>query len=201
MPSRSRTRRLRLRLSRNRSHSRGQSYRRAETPPGTKLSFLAYVRRSTEPAAKTVLYQDTVAVTGVLVAAAGVGLHQLTGNVAWDAAAAIVVGLILVFVAVMLGRNFRALLIGAGAPPDERERLRDVLRGHAEVNDVLDLRTMYVGPRALLVAARIDLEPGRPAGNDGRWRRRGVGIRIAGRHHDRRRHLARDRAPRRAGSS
>lgn len=60
----------------------------------------------------------------------------------------------------MLGRNFRALLIGAGAPPDDRERLCDVLRGHAEVNDVLDLRTMYVGPRALLVAARIDLEPG-----------------------------------------
>ena len=69
-------------------------------------------------------------------------------------------GPILVFVAVTLGRNYRALLIGAGAPPDERERLRQVLCRHADVNDVLDLRTMYVGPGALLVAARIDLEPG-----------------------------------------
>jgi cation diffusion facilitator family transporter len=124
------------------------------------LSFFAYVRRTTEPAAKTVLYEDTVAVTGVLVAALGIALHQLTGNVAWDAAAAIVVGVILVYVAVTLGRNFRALLIGAGAPPDERERLREVLCGHEEVTDVLDLRTMYVGPGALLVAARIDLAPG-----------------------------------------
>jgi hypothetical protein len=60
----------------------------------------------------------------------------------------------------MLGRNFRELLIGAGAPPDERERLRAVLCRHGEVHEVVDLRTMYVGPRALLVAARIDLEPG-----------------------------------------
>jgi cation diffusion facilitator family transporter len=125
-----------------------------------KLSFLAYVRRTTEPTAKTVLYEDSVAVVGVLVAGAGIGLHQLTGSVVWDAAAAIVIGLILVYVAVTLGRNFRALLIGAGAPADERERLRDVLSRHEDVNDVLDLRTMYVGPRALLVAARIDLEPG-----------------------------------------
>jgi cation diffusion facilitator family transporter len=124
------------------------------------LSFFAHVRRTTEPAAKTVLYEDTVAVTGVLVAALGIGLHQLTGNVAWDAAAAIVVGVILVYVAVTLGRNFRALLIGAGAPPDERERLREVLCRHEEIADVVDLRTMYVGPGALLVAARIDLAPG-----------------------------------------
>jgi divalent metal cation (Fe/Co/Zn/Cd) transporter len=53
----------------------------------------------------------------------------------------------------MLGRNFRELLIGAGAPPDERERLRAVLCRHGEVHEVVDLRTMYVGPRALLVAA------------------------------------------------
>ena len=52
---------------------------------GRNLSFLTHVRRSTEPAAKTVLYEDAVAVTGVLVAGAGIGLHQLTGNVAWDA--------------------------------------------------------------------------------------------------------------------
>jgi cation diffusion facilitator family transporter len=123
-------------------------------------SFIGYVRRTTEPAAKTVLYEDTVAVAGVLIAAAGIGLHQLTGSIAWDAAAAIVIGVILIYVAITLGRNFRALLIGAGAPPDERELLRRVLSRHEEVNDVVDLRTMYVGPQELLVAARIDLEPG-----------------------------------------
>jgi divalent metal cation (Fe/Co/Zn/Cd) transporter len=115
---------------------------------------------TTEPAAKTVLYEDTVAVLGVLVAALGIGMHELTGRVAWDAGAAIAVGCMLVYVAVMLGRNFKALLIGAGARPEDRERLREVLRGNDEIDDVLDLRTMYVGPNSLLVAARLDLKEG-----------------------------------------
>ena len=124
------------------------------------LSFWEYTRVTTEPAAKTVLYEDTVAVLGVIVAAVGIGLHQLTGSIAWDAAAAIAVGCMLVYVAVTLGRNFKALLIGIGARPEDRERLREVLRTHDEIDDVLDLRTMYVGPNSLLVAARLDLKEG-----------------------------------------
>ena len=117
----------------------------------------AYVRESTEPTAKTVVAEDAVAVTGVVIAAAGVALHQLTGQVAWDAAAAVLVGALLVYVAFMLGRNFRALLIGAGARPEDAARIRSVLSSHPGVDEVLDLRTMYVGPRSLLVAARVDL--------------------------------------------
>ena len=124
------------------------------------LSFFEYTRVTTEPAAKTVLYEDTVAVLGVVVAAVGIGMHELTGRVAWDAGAAIAVGCMLVYVAVMLGRNFKTLLIGSGARPEDRERLREVLRRHDEIDDVLDLRTMYVGPNSLLVAARLDLKEG-----------------------------------------
>ncbi len=123
-------------------------------------SFIAYVRTSTEPTAKTVLGEDAVAVAGVLVATAGVALHQLTGNVAWDAAAAILIGLLLMAVAVTLGRSFRALLIGEGARPEVRERLRSAILAHDEVEHVVDLRTMYVGPKSLLVAVRLDLAPG-----------------------------------------
>jgi cation diffusion facilitator family transporter len=116
-----------------------------------------YIRTSTEPTSKTVVAEDTVAVLGVLIAATGVALHQATGNVAWDAGAAIAVGAILVYVAYVLGRNFKDLLVGAGAGPDERAQIRDVLSSHLGVDEVLDLRTMYVGPNALLVAARADL--------------------------------------------
>jgi cation diffusion facilitator family transporter len=119
-----------------------------------------YVRISTEPAVKTVLYEDTVAVTGVVVAATGIGLSEATGEKAWDAAAAIVVGVMLVYVAIVLGRNFRGLLIGAGARPDDRETIRRVLARHPEIDEVVDLRTMYVGPRSLLVAARLDIADG-----------------------------------------
>jgi cation diffusion facilitator family transporter len=123
-------------------------------------SWRRFIRETTEPAAKTVVAEDTVAVGGVLVAALGVGLHQLTSDVFWDAAAAIVVGAILVYVAYLLGRNYKALLIGAGATPEEVRRLREALETHPGVDEVLDLRTMYVGPHALLVAARLDLKEG-----------------------------------------
>jgi divalent metal cation (Fe/Co/Zn/Cd) transporter len=48
-------------------------------------------------------------------------------------------------------------LIGAGARPEDRKRIEEVLSLHPGVDEVLDLRTMYVGPEALLVAARTDL--------------------------------------------
>ena len=120
-------------------------------------SWREHIRESTEPTSTTVVAEDTVAVVGVLVAAAGVGLHQATGGIAWDAGAAIVVGLMLVYVAYLLGRNYKDLLIGAGARPDERRRIRELLSSHPGVDEVLDLRTMYVGPESLLVAARLDL--------------------------------------------
>ncbi|HZE29719.1 MAG TPA: cation diffusion facilitator family transporter [Gaiellaceae bacterium] len=116
-----------------------------------------FVRESTEPAAKTVLAEDTVAVLGILVAAIGFGLRQATGNAAWDAGAAIVIGAILAYVAYQLGRNYKDLLIGAGARPEDVERIRRVLESHPGVDGVLDLRTMYIGPESLLVAARVDL--------------------------------------------
>jgi cation diffusion facilitator family transporter len=124
------------------------------------FGFREYVRISTEPAVKTVLYEDTVAVVGVIVAALGIGLTEITGQRAWDAAAAIVVGLMLVYVAVVLGQNYRDLLIGAGARPEDREAIARILARHPEIDEVVDLRTMYVGPQSLLVAARLDIADG-----------------------------------------
>jgi divalent metal cation (Fe/Co/Zn/Cd) transporter len=49
------------------------------------------------------------------------------------------------------------MLLGAAATPEERERLLDALRRHPGVDEVVDLRTMYLGPDDLLVAARLDL--------------------------------------------
>jgi cation diffusion facilitator family transporter len=126
----------------------------------TDKGWLEHVRESTEPTSKMVVAEDAVAVAGVLVAFVGVGLHQLTGSSVWDAAAAITVGSLLVYVAYTLGRNFRELLIGAGAQPEDARRIREVLESHEDVEEVVDLKTMYMGPRSLLVAARVDLADG-----------------------------------------
>lgn len=137
-----------VRQTRSEAHERGRGWRE-------------HVRETTEPTSKTVVAEDAAAVTGLAIAAVGVGLHQLTGNAVWDAGAAILVGLLLVYVAFTLARDFRNLLIGASARPEDVDRIRSLLEEHPDVDEVLDLRTMYLGPRQLLVAARIDLADGR----------------------------------------
>jgi cation diffusion facilitator family transporter len=121
------------------------------------VGFVEYIRQSKAPIAKTVVSEDAAAVTGLVIATTGLVLAHVTGNPVFDGAGAILVGILLVVVAVLLGVDTKGLLLGEAAPRRERERLRAVLSRHAGVCDVRDLRTMYVGPDALLVAARIDL--------------------------------------------
>src|SRR5215212_38197 len=119
-----------------------------------------YVRTSRDPTTKTVVFEDSAAVAGVLLAMAGVGLHQLTGSEAPDAIAAILIGVLLAGVAFGLWRDTRGLLIGEAALPEERERIVRVLRDHEQVAEVVELLTMAMGPDSLLVAARLDLADG-----------------------------------------
>jgi cation diffusion facilitator family transporter len=124
------------------------------------LPFLQFIRQSRDPTSKAVVFEDSAAVIGLVIAAIGIGLHQLTGHAAWDAAAAIGVGLLLMVTAVALARDIRGLLTGEAARPDERERIEKVLNDADEINEVLELLTMVLGPRALLVAARLDFRDG-----------------------------------------
>lgn len=116
-----------------------------------------YVRTSRDPTTKTVLFEDSAAVTGLLVALAGLGLSQLTGDHAFDAAASIVIGALLAGIAFVLWRDTRGLLIGEAALPEEREALHAVLDRCDGVDEVVELLTMALGPSSLLVAARLDL--------------------------------------------
>ena len=122
--------------------------------------LVEFVRVSKEPTTKTVFSEDAVAVTGILVAFVGLVLQELTGSETWDAVAAVLIGLLLVYVAYALGRDVRGLLLGEAARPDQRAALERALEEPDEVHEVVELLTMYTGPRSLLVAARIDLADG-----------------------------------------
>jgi cation diffusion facilitator family transporter len=132
--------------------------RDAQRTAGVPLT--KFVRQSKDPTVKTVVSEDAAALVGLVIAAVGTALTQLTGRSQFDAAAAIAVGVLLVWVAIAVGRDTKGLLIGEASPRAERDRLRDVILRHSGVDDVRDLRTMYVGPDSLLVAARVDLADG-----------------------------------------
>jgi len=120
-------------------------------------SIPGHVRHGRDPTTKTVLFEDTAAVTGVVLAIAGVALHQVTGNHVFDGIAAVLIGVLLAVAAIGLGHDTKGLLIGESALPEEREAMREVIERRPEVDRLVELLTMTTGPSSLLVAARLDL--------------------------------------------
>jgi len=118
--------------------------------------MIDYVRTSDDPTVKTVASEDSAALVGILVAFLGILLHQLTGDPVYDGTASLLIGAVLVYVAFALGRDNMGLLIGEAASPGMRRRLADVVNSFDEVDELVDLQTMRIGTRRLLVAARVD---------------------------------------------
>ncbi|MFF1548485.1 cation diffusion facilitator family transporter [Streptomyces sp. NPDC058291] len=113
-----------------------------------------------DPALRTVVAEDGTAVLGVTLAAIGMALHMVTGQVVWEASASLAIGALLVFVAYRLGRDARDQLIGEAADPETGSRIRALLDAQPEIDSVEALFTMKMGLDSALVAARIDLIPG-----------------------------------------
>ncbi|WP_424190204.1 cation diffusion facilitator family transporter [Actinokineospora sp. G85] len=139
-----------------------------------------HLRDSDDPASKTVLYEDSAALVGLVLAFAGVGLHQLTGSSLWDGLASIAIGVLLAGVAFLLGRTNAGLLIGKQADPGLLVGVRDALDGAPEVEAVVDLQTMLIGTDRVLVCARVDFVDSLTAGELER-----VCLRLAGALEDR----------------
>ncbi|MDR6975753.1 cation diffusion facilitator family transporter [Streptomyces sp. 3330] len=113
-----------------------------------------------DPALRTVVAEDGTAVLGVTLAAIGMVLHMVTGQVVWEASASLAIGALLVYVAYRLGREARDQLIGEAADPETGARIRALLDAQPEIDSVEALFTMKMGLDAALVAARVDLMPG-----------------------------------------
>ncbi len=128
---------------------REQAHRRRQ-------SWRDYVRDPEDPTVNSVTLEDSVALIGIAVAAAGVGLHQLTGSSVWDGAASLVIGGLLLVVAFVLARTCETLLIGKQADPRLLAALEKRLEGEEEIVDVVDLLTMVVGAGRVLLCVRAD---------------------------------------------
>ncbi len=125
------------------------------------LSWWQFIRQSTTPELPVVLLEDFGALIGLGFALLGVGLTVLTGNAAFDALGTIAIGTLLGVIAIVLIVEMKSLLIGEGARAPVLARIVEGLEGGA-VHNVIHLRTQYLGPEELLVAAKIALTPGLP---------------------------------------
>ena len=118
-------------------------------------STLGALRNSKDPEVLTVLAEDTAAISGLLVAALGIGLASLTGEAGFDAAASVLIGAILLVVAFFLGRENAQLLIGEGIDPQSRDQIEEAIRGVDGVEDLLELLSMHLSPEDVLVTADV----------------------------------------------
>jgi cation diffusion facilitator family transporter len=115
-----------------------------------------YLAETTDTTVKAVTFEDSAALVGLVLAALGLFLEQVTGDPVWDGLAAILIGVLLLVVAGSLARTNVSLLIGQSVAPRLQDELRAEIAGLDQVDDVPVLLTTVIGPGQLAVMAKVD---------------------------------------------
>ncbi|MFC8848071.1 MULTISPECIES: cation diffusion facilitator family transporter [unclassified Micromonospora] len=118
-------------------------------------SWVRFIRRSKAPELPVVLLEDLGALIGLVFALFGVGMTLITGNGMWDAAGTAMIGVLLVVIAVTLAIETKSLLLGEGAEATDVATIERAVTDGPEVQRIIHMKTLYLGPEELLVAAKI----------------------------------------------
>ncbi|GAB05300.1 cation diffusion facilitator family transporter [Gordonia amarae] len=132
---------------------------RAARSGGQRLSMhpVRYIIRTSNTTLRAVFVEDAAALLGLTIAAICMGLHEATGQAAWDAAGSILVGVLLAFIAVFLIMRNSDFLIGQPALPARRELALRHLLEHPMIERVTYLHLEYVGPEQYYLVAAVDI--------------------------------------------
>jgi len=120
-----------------------------------KAGWRSFIRHAKAPELPAVLLEDVAALGGLVLALLGVTLATLTHDDRWDGVGSVAIGLLLGCVAVVLAVEMKSLLIGESASPDVEAAIVAAIEDGPDVERVIHLRTLHVGPETLLVAAKI----------------------------------------------
>jgi cation diffusion facilitator family transporter len=120
------------------------------------ISPYRFLRLTPDTTVKAVYFEDSAALIGLIVAALGLALSQLTGNEMWDGLASVAIGLLLLVVAGILARSNASLLVGRAVPRTMHNKIAEDLNSIPIVVAVPTLLTMQLGPGDVLVAAKVD---------------------------------------------
>jgi cation diffusion facilitator family transporter len=125
-------------------------------------SWVAFVRHAKAPELPVVLLEDVGALIGLVFALLGVGLTAITGNTVFDAIGTLMIGSLLIVIAIVLGIETKSLLVGEGATEADHRRIVDVIEGFSGIEKLIHIKTLYLGPDELLVAAKLGFSGDRP---------------------------------------
>ena len=140
----------------------GLSFRTAvheANPLRDGASWIGFIRRTKNPELPVVLLEDSGALVGLVFAMFGVVMADATGNPRWDGVGTLAIGVLLGAIAVVLGFKMKSLLIGEGASAPDVAEIRAALLDDPIFRRVIHLRTLYLGPDEMLVAAKIAVDP------------------------------------------
>ncbi|MEE4454633.1 cation diffusion facilitator family transporter [Novosphingobium resinovorum] len=127
-------------------------------------SWWRAVLQSKDPPDFIVLFEDSAALVGLVIAALGIWASGHFADPRLDGAASVVIGLVLAGVAILLARESKGLLIGEAADPDLIAGLRAVMERNADIIGVNHIRTVHTGPDSVFVAASVDFADDLPMG-------------------------------------
>lgn len=125
---------------------------------GEGQSWVSFVRHSKAPELPVVLLEDAAALAGLGFALLGVGLTFLTENPIFDALGTLMIGLLLIAVALILGAETKSLLVGEGATRADDDLIVDAITSGPDVQKLIHIKTLHLGPDELMVAAKIALK-------------------------------------------
>ncbi|WP_280456544.1 cation diffusion facilitator family transporter [Nocardia carnea] len=133
---------------------------RESKPLKGRASWWQFIRNSRSPELPVVLLEDTGALIGLVLALGGVGLTMVTGNPVWDGIGTLAIGALLGIIAIILIVEMHSLLIGEGATAAEDRAIRDCIADGTTIDRLIHMKTQYIGPDELLVAAKVAVAPG-----------------------------------------
>ncbi len=128
-----------------------------------KWGYLEAIHRAKDPSIFVVLFEDTAAMLGLLVAFAGVALSQFTGILVFDSIASILIGVILIGTSMWLAYETKGLLIGESANHSTIKGIREILNSIDSINHVNEVLTMHMGPDFILVNISVDFQDDKSA--------------------------------------
>jgi cation diffusion facilitator family transporter len=133
--------------------------RHARGARGTR-TWVRYIRESRSPELPVLLLEDSGALLGLTFALLGVVLALVTGEPVFDGIGTLAIGVLLLSIAVVLAIEMRSLIIGESASPALQRRIAEAFAAGPEVRRVIHVLTQHIGPEELLVAAKVEFDPG-----------------------------------------